>query len=219
MTMNWRVDPLKLTTPVRVGATMRTLSGVAVIVMVWFTTFTCELATASSMTGPVPSSTLSNNCAACHGTFGYSSKPMPIIAGLSGSYLGRVLKQFKTDKRPSTIMGRIAKGYTDREIDDIAAFFSSQRWKSPTQEVTPVKVEKGRNLHKEKCEPCHHDNGRYQDDKIPRIAGQWREYLEIILQEYKRYDRKMPNFFMTIIARQLSPEDISALANFYASTR
>jgi sulfide dehydrogenase cytochrome subunit len=144
---------------------------------------------------------------------------MPIIAGLSEVYLRQVMKQFKSEKRPSTIMGRLAKGYTDREIADMAAFFASQRWKSPTQDVTPVKVEKGGKLHKEKCETCHGDNGKYQDYKTPRIAGQWREYLEIILQEYKRFDRKMPNYFMTIIVRQLSSEDITALAHFYASAR
>ena len=186
MMMNWRRDPLKSMIPFRAGVNMRTLSGAVKIVTVWLVTLTCEIAMATSMTGPIPSSTLSNNCAGCHGTFGYSAKPMPIIAGLSEAYLRQVMKQFKSDKRPSTVMGRLAKGYTDREIDDMAAFFTSQRWKSPTQDVVPVKVEKGGQLHKEKCASCHLDNGKYQDDQTPRIAGQWREYLEIVLQEYQR---------------------------------
>ncbi len=168
---------------------------------------------------PIPSPTLSNNCAGCHGTFGYSAKPMPIIAGLSEAYFSLVMKQFKSGERASTIMGRLARGYEDSEIDDMAAFFASQIWKSPEQELNTSLVKKGQKIHAEKCETCHKDNGRYQDEKTPRIAGQWREYLEIILKEYKRFDRKMPHYFMTIITRQLSSDDIAALAHFYADQK
>jgi cytochrome c553 len=37
------------------------------------------------------------------------------------------MKQFKTGVRPSTLMGQLAKGYTDGEINLIAAFFSAQQ--------------------------------------------------------------------------------------------
>ena len=116
-------------------------------------------------------------------------------------------------------MGRLARGYTDQEIDEMAAFFSSQLWKSPAQEINKTLAIRGQEIHQEKCETCHKRSGRFQDDKTPRIAGQWREYLEIILQEYKRFDRKMPHHFMTIIVRQLSSKDLTALAHFYASAK
>lgn len=168
---------------------------------------------------PVPPPILSNNCAGCHGTFGYSSSPMPIIAGLSKTYFGQVMRQFKEDSRPSTIMGRLAKGYTETQIDDMAAFFASQTWKSPFQEVDPALVARGKKIHQEKCENCHKNGGRFQDATTPRIAGQWRRYLEIILQEYAKSDREMPDFFMTTITRTLSTQDITALAHFYANGR
>lgn len=171
----------------------------------------------SSQTIPPP--TLSNNCAGCHGTFGYSSSPMPIIAGLPKTYLGQIMRQFKNDRRPSTVMGRLAKGYSDTEIDDMAAFFSSQTWKSPFQEVEPELVARGKKIHQEKCETCHKNGGRFENDTTPRIAGQWRRYLEIILQEYARSEREMPDFFMTTITRTLSAKDITALSHFYASER
>jgi sulfide dehydrogenase cytochrome subunit len=171
----------------------------------------------SSQTIPPP--TLSNNCAGCHGTYGYSSSPMPIIAGLSKTYLGQVMRQFKNDTRASTIMGRLAKGYTETQIDDMAAFFASQTWKSPFQSVDPALVARGKEIHQEKCQTCHRNGGRFQDDTTPRIAGQWRRYLEIILQEYAKSEREMPDFFMTIITRTLSAQDITALAHFYASKR
>ncbi len=168
---------------------------------------------------PIPSPTLSNNCAGCHGTFGYSAAPMPIIAGLSEAYFGQVMRQYKNGRRSATIMGRLAKGYTDTEIDDMAAFFASQIWKSPVQEVDPAKVAKGKKIHQEKCETCHKDSGRFQDAATPRIAGQWQRYLEIILQEYSKPDRKMPHYFMTTITRTLTAKDITALSHFYANER
>jgi sulfide dehydrogenase cytochrome subunit len=36
------------------------------------------------------------------------------------------MKEFRDDSRPSTIMGRIAKGYTDEEIAAVARYLSSQ---------------------------------------------------------------------------------------------
>ncbi len=167
----------------------------------------------------IPSATLANNCAGCHGTFGHSAQPMPIIAGLSESYFSQVMRQFKSGDRPSTIMGRLARGYSDREIDEMAAFFATQLWMSPVQEVKPALVARGGKIHAEKCETCHKDNGRFQDAKTPRIAGQWREYLEIILQEYWLVEREMPHRFMTIILQPLKSGDLTALAHFYADQR
>jgi cytochrome c553 len=37
------------------------------------------------------------------------------------------MKQFRSGARPSTLMGQLAKGYSDGEIDLIAAFFAAQR--------------------------------------------------------------------------------------------
>jgi len=175
----------------------------------------CAAVQAQSPSAP----NLSNNCAGCHGTNGYSAKPMPIIAGLSQPYFSRVMRQFKNGERPSTIMGRLAKGYTDAEIDEMAAFFSSQIWKSPEQELNPAKIAKGREIHEEKCAVCHRDNGRFQNAETPRIAGQWSHYLEFVLQEYWRVGRKMPNRFMTIVVQPLTTSDISALSQFYASVK
>jgi sulfide dehydrogenase cytochrome subunit len=144
---------------------------------------------------------------------------MPVIAGLSETYLTQVMRQYKSGERPSTIMGRLAKGYSDAEIDDMAAFFGSQIWKSPDQEVDPNLVARGKNVHEKKCEVCHKNSGRYQDSATPRIAGQWSKYLEILLKEYASGERKMPHYFMTTIARTLSPKDMTALSHFYASEK
>lgn len=162
---------------------------------------------------------LANTCAGCHGTNGYSARPMPIIAGLSQKYLSKTLLEYKQGRRPSTIMGRLARGFSDESLNALASFFASQPWISSHQEPDPELIKQGRAIHAEQCAECHKDNGRYQDDSTPRLAGQWQKYLEIVLDEYWRKDRKMPNKFMTIVASRLRSDERRALASFYASQR
>jgi cytochrome subunit of sulfide dehydrogenase len=68
---------------------------------------------------------LSLSCASCHGTDGKSAGVIPSFYGKSPEYLETALKDFKTGKRYSTVMGRHAKGYTDEEIHLIAQYFGT----------------------------------------------------------------------------------------------
>ena len=164
-------------------------------------------------------SMLGNTCAGCHGTRGQSADPMPIIAGQPEEYLTRTMKSYRSGQRPSTIMGRLARGYSDDEIDAMASFFASQNWMSPKQEFDAALAAVGRKIHYEQCETCHANGGRHASGGTPRIAGQWRKYLEVIMQEYWRVDRKMPHLFMSVIMSRLHSNDLKALAHFYASQR
>jgi len=66
-------------------------------------------------------------CANCHGTNGASQQGMPNLAGQQRAYLVQQMQDFRAGKRPATIMHQIAKGYTDEQIDALAAYFSEQR--------------------------------------------------------------------------------------------
>ena len=68
---------------------------------------------------------LSNSCAACHGTNGKSPGEIPAINGKSSRFISQALQEFRDDKRPATVMGRHATGYTDEEIQLIADYFST----------------------------------------------------------------------------------------------
>lgn len=69
---------------------------------------------------------LSMPCAGCHGTHGMSPGAIPSIGGKSANFITQALTEFQTGSRLSTIMGRHAKAYSDREIQLIADFFSKQ---------------------------------------------------------------------------------------------
>jgi len=70
---------------------------------------------------------LSNSCAGCHGTDGKSPGAIPSIHGKSADFISQALTEFRAGTRPSTVMGRHAKGYTDEEIKLIAEHFASQK--------------------------------------------------------------------------------------------
>ena len=67
---------------------------------------------------------LSNSCAGCHGTDGNSPGAIPSIQGKSADFIATALTEFRDGKRPSTVMGRHAKGYSDEEIKLIADHFA-----------------------------------------------------------------------------------------------
>jgi sulfide dehydrogenase cytochrome subunit len=67
---------------------------------------------------------LSNSCAACHGTDGKSPGAIPSIHGKSAEFISQALKDFRSGKRESTVMGRHATGYSDEEIKLIADYFA-----------------------------------------------------------------------------------------------
>jgi cytochrome c553 len=67
------------------------------------------------------------NCANCHGTTGVAKGAMPSLAGLSKERIVENMKAFRDGKRPATVMHQIAKGYTDQQIDAVAAFFAEQK--------------------------------------------------------------------------------------------
>lgn len=69
--------------------------------------------------------TIAYTCNGCHGTDGVSKGAVPTLKGMPADYHAKTLMDFKADKRPSTIMGRIAKGYSDEEINAVAKYYES----------------------------------------------------------------------------------------------
>jgi len=65
-------------------------------------------------------------CTGCHGTNGHSAGGIPSIAGLDKAYIVNVMRDYKAGPRAATVMHQHAKGYTDEQIERIAAFFAAQ---------------------------------------------------------------------------------------------
>ncbi len=70
---------------------------------------------------------LAASCAMCHGTTGHSVGGNEPLAGMPKDELERKFREFRSGARPATAMHQISKGYTDRQIEQIAAFFAAQK--------------------------------------------------------------------------------------------
>ena len=72
---------------------------------------------------------LAATCANCHGTDGraVAGEAMPRLAGQPREALAASLRAFRDGSRPATVMHQLAKGYSNEEIDALAAYFAAMR--------------------------------------------------------------------------------------------
>lgn len=72
---------------------------------------------------------LAATCAQCHGTDGRAvpGETMVRLAGLPRDYMAAQMRAFRDGQRPATVMHQLAKGYTDAQIDALAAYFAAVR--------------------------------------------------------------------------------------------
>ena len=80
---------------------------------------------AAAQTPPPPKV---QQCVVCHGANGISTAPdAPHLAGQPRQYLVAQMKQFRSGKRPSEVMGVMAKTLSDDEIEALADWYASIR--------------------------------------------------------------------------------------------
>ena len=72
---------------------------------------------------------LAATCASCHGTNGVAvtGSSVTSLAGLDKAYTVAQMKAFKAGTRPATVMHQLSKGYSDAQIDVLAAYFAAQK--------------------------------------------------------------------------------------------
>jgi sulfide dehydrogenase cytochrome subunit len=64
-------------------------------------------------------------CSNCHGTQGIAQDGMESLAGQRQEDLVKKMMDFKTGKKPATVMHQLAKGYSDEQINQLAAYFAA----------------------------------------------------------------------------------------------
>ena len=66
-------------------------------------------------------------CTGCHPASTRVTSPVPRLNGLDRAAIARALQDFRSGVRAATVMDRIAKGFTDPEIQAIAAWYAAQK--------------------------------------------------------------------------------------------
>jgi cytochrome subunit of sulfide dehydrogenase len=71
---------------------------------------------------------LAANCANCHGTDGHAvdAAALPGLAGLPAGYFVEQMKAFKSGARTATVMHQLARGFSDAQLEQMAAYFAAQ---------------------------------------------------------------------------------------------
>ena len=172
----------------------------------------------------------SATCAACHGVDGNSVNPQwPSIAGQDSGYIARQLKAFKSGERENPLMSPQAMGLSDQDVEDLAAFFSSQSIVGGTAdaELAPAgeRLYRGGNLEANiaACAACHGPSGTGNPPaSYPALAGQHAEYTVAQLRAYREGSRTTDaqmNQMMRNVAARMTDNEMRAVAAYIQGLR
>lgn len=179
-------------------------------------------------------------CAACHGVDGNPSDPQyPRLAGMPERYTATQLALFKSGERNTgmaAIMQPFAAPLSAQDMRDIGAYFAQQKAGAGIADDTVIAdgpnkglkfYEVGERLFRggdaargiPACMACHGPAGAGNPGPAyPHIGGQQSAYVQRRLEEYRAgttNERDRRNFdVMAAVARQLTDEEIGALASY-----
>ena len=181
------------------------------------------LVAASSVRAEGDAELMAGTCAGCHGPDGSSRGPAtPTIASLSVDYFVLSMKDYKSGKRASTVMARIAKAYSDDDIAAMAKVFQSKPFQRPGQSVDAAKAKAGKALAKKYCESCHEDEGKVGEG-VGVLAGQMLPYLKYSIDDFldgrREPEKRQKVKFDALIKEQGGREAFEAILHYYAGVK
>jgi len=165
-------------------------------------------------------------CSNCHGVTGMSVSPnAPNLAGQQREYLVGQLKEFRGHDRRDPAgfeyMWGIARSLSDRQVDDLAAYFSAQTATSQPFEGDTAAAATGSTIFAQgiaaqgvpPCGSCHGPDG-LGNGAFPRLAGQHADYLVKQLTVFQRTDERPNGAVMQTVAHKLTTADILNVAAY-----
>ena len=157
-------------------------------------------------------------CFGCHGPDGNSQSPdYPILAGQSWRYIYIELKDFKEGRRSDPQMSPMVADLSRDDMIDLGNFFAAQKQLPIKITVDPAKVEAGRKSSDAVLCPMCHLGGFVGQNEIPRVAGQYPQYIKKQLEDFKAKRRTNDAGNMTSVAGTLSDSDIENLSQYIAN--
>jgi len=163
-------------------------------------------------------------CAACHGVDGTGNgfAYVPIIAGTPATHLEEALFAYQDGARRCVgvpVMCDAIAQLNEAEIVELAAYYSKMPRASSKEEFDQRLAGVGKLIHDEHCGLCHvlPDDENVADALGIPLHGQRSAYLRLALGAYLTGDRETLVPIMADKLRQLDPDKIEALINYYAS--
>ena len=170
-------------------------------------------------------------CTACHGPEGRAGPDgyFPRIAGKPAGYLYNQLLNFRDGRRHYGLMTRLLDPLSDAYLQEIAGYFASLNPPYPTSRpstAAPELLNRGRLLALQgdpaknipACVQCHGLALTGVVPNTPGLLGLPRDYLNAQLGAWINGQRRAhaPDC-MAQIAKQLAPEDLTAVATWLAA--
>ena len=164
--------------------------------------------------------TLALNCTMCHGAQGMSVSDAPNLAGQYPEVVIKQLHDYKGGKRVHSLMQGLARGLSDQDIRDLAAYYAylPKARTAPTtyDETLPALVRVGdplRNI--APCISCH--GGVDQKLGAPWLEGMPKGYLVSQLKAFSNGARGNDSFAqMRNVVRSMNEKEIDEVSSFYA---
>ncbi len=157
-------------------------------------------------------------CFGCHGPDGNSQSPdYPILAGQSWRYIYIELMDFKAGRRSDPQMSPMAANLSRDDMIDLGNFFAAQKQLPIKFVADPAKVDAGQKTSDAVLCPMCHLGGFVGQNEIPRIAGQYPQYVKKQLEDFKAKRRTNDAGNMTSVAGTLSDADIENLSQYIAN--
>ena len=154
-------------------------------------------------------------CFTCHGPNGNSTVgEYPILAQQSWRYIFIELQDFKAGRRADPQMSHMAAQLSTDDMMALGFFFAAQKQLPIQFKVDPAMVEAGRKTADTVLCPMCHLGGFVGQNEIPRVAGQWPQYIKKQLEDFKAKRRTNDAGNMTSVAAGLSDQDIENLAQY-----
>jgi sulfide dehydrogenase cytochrome subunit len=175
------------------------------------------LVTATTLVGSMPCAAQEkiSTCTECHGSEGLGFKAgIPHLNGQPASLLTNMLNAYREGKRPTKV--KFHKDVPAADVPVLAKHYSEQKAQRPKSATKPELVARGEKIYTDRCADCHVDAGRDSDKDAPLMAAQDLEYLIAQTLAFKSGERKFP-YLMDAAYKDLSDEDLTAVAHFFAS--
>ncbi len=154
-------------------------------------------------------------CATCHGENGTPiDKVTPNIWGQREGYLYLQLRDFKSGARKHELMNAVVADLEKADLQALAAYFTAKPWPDLQQPTAPKDVtEKALAANTSvACTGCH--LAEWQGDgTIPRLSGQYREYLDQTTKAFRDRSRGN-NPGMSDLMNATPADDLVALSHY-----
>lgn len=154
-------------------------------------------------------------CLACHRPDNGMAL-VPLLEGQPARYLYDQMKAYKDRRRldPTTNMQINTASLSDRDMRDIAQYFSVRPTVREAHRVDPQKAATGKaKAEAANCAVCHGVKG---NQSVPDISGQRPIYIVRQLEAFSSGKRAHGSGPMAAPPLNLSPEDAESLAHYYA---